>query len=136
MRYAPVMVTVLAVVLLWACGQKSPENRPAVEKPVAAPSAAPKANAPSPAKAVTVAELLRDPKAYAGKEVAVKGTFSGICCESDWFLKDGVDTIEVYGTKMCPIPSKKKIQSKLTVVGTVMVRNDQPALTSKELRFE
>lgn len=136
MRYIPVPLTVLAAAFLWACSQKSPENQAVVEKPTPAPSAAPEAKAPAPAKTVTVAELLRDPKAYAGKEVAVKGTFSGICCESDWFLKDGMDTIEVYGTKMCPIPSKKKIQSKLTVIGTVMVRNDQPALTSRELRFE
>ena len=68
--------------------------------------------------------------------MTVKGVFSGICCESDFFLKDGMDTIEVHATRMCPMPSKSRIRSKLTVVGTVMVRNGQPALAAKELRFE
>lgn len=133
MRYMP--VAVLAAVLLGACSQKSPENEAAAEKPTTAASAAPKAKSSPQAKLVTIAELLRDPKAYSGKEVEVKGVYSGICCEDDWFLKDGMDTIEVYATKMCPLPSKEKIQSKVTVIGTVMVRNNHPAITAKELRF-
>lgn len=136
MRYSTVAMTGLAALSLWACGQKSPENHSAVEKPAPAASAAPAPKAAAQPKPVTIAELLRDPKGFAGKEVAVKGVYSGICCEDDWFLKDGMDSIEVYATKMCPLPSKKKVQSKVTVIGTVMVRNNEPALTSKELRFE
>lgn len=134
MSYIP--MAVLATVLLGACGQKPPENEAAVEKPTAAASAAPKAESSPQAKRITIAELLRAPKAYSGKDVEVRGVYSGICCEDDWFLKDGMDTIEVYATKMCPLPSKEKIQSKVTVIGTVMVRSDHPAITAKELRFE
>ena len=133
MRNIPATLTVLAVVLLGACGRTSSQNEAVVEKTT---STAAKADSSPQAKRVTIAELLRDPKAYSGKEVEVKGVYSGICCEDDWFLKDGTDTIEVYATKICPLPSKKKIQSKVTVIGTVVVRSNQPALTSKELRFE
>lgn len=87
-------------------------------------------------KAARIADLLREPKSYAGEDVAVKGIFAGACCASDWFLKDGVDTIEIYSTKMCPMPPRSKVRSKVTVIGTVMVRNDHPAITAKELRFE
>lgn len=131
------MASAALAVALWGCGRSQPEDQGRAEKSTpmaAAPSA--EAQAVAAPKAATIAALLREPKAYAGKEVSVKGTFSGICCESDWFLKDGMDTIEVYSTKMCPMPSKSKIQSKVTVVGTVMVRNDHPAITAKELRFE
>lgn len=131
MRNFPMMAATLGLVLLWGCGEKAPESQPA-EKP----KAVSETTVPLSAKPVKIAELLRDPKAYAGKDVAVNGTFSGICCETDWFLKDGVDTIEVYSTKICPMPSKSKVRSKVTVVGTVMVRSDHPAITSKELRFE
>lgn len=120
MRHIPALTRpVLAAVLLWGCGQKSPENK-----------------AVSPAEPAAIAELLREPRVYAGKDVAVRGVFSGICCASDWFLKDGMDTIEVYGTRMCPMPPRSRLRSKLTVIGTVMVRGGQPALTAKELRFE
>ena len=132
MRTLPKMAAMLGLVLLGGCGEKSTDSQ-AVEKPKAEASAT---KPLPPAKPVKIAELLRDPKAYAGKEVSVNGTFSGICCESDWFLKDGVDTIEVYSTKMCPMPSKSKVRSKVTVIGTVMVRGDQPAITSKEVRFQ
>lgn len=132
MRNLPKMAATLGLALLCGCGEKAPQSQP-VETPKAAAS---DTKAPTSAKPVKIAELLRDPKAYAGKDVAVNGTFSGICCETDWFLKDGVDTIEVYSTKMCPMPSKSKVRSKVTVVGTVMVRDDHPAITSKELRFE
>ncbi len=133
MRSLPLMAAAaLSVALLWGCGEKQAESR-AKETPETAASGA---KAPASAKPVKIAELLRDPKAYAGKDVTVNGTFSGVCCETDWFLKDGMDTIEVYSTKICPMPSKSKVRSKVTVVGTVMVRGDHPALTSKELRFE
>lgn len=139
MRHIPVMATAaLAAILLWGCGQKSSDTQATSEKSATAaiPAAAPQAKTASVPKAATIAQLLLTPKAYAGKDVTVKGVFSGICCASDFFLKDGVDTIEVYATRMCPIPSKSKIRSKLTVIGTVAVRNDHPALTAKELRFE
>lgn len=133
MRHIPIITALLTVGLLWGCGQKASEDQaPAADKP----SAASQEKAFSEAKAATIAELLSEPKAYAGKDVSVKGVFSGICCESDWFLKDGMDTIEVYSTKMCPMPSKSKIQAKVLVIGTVMVRNDHPAITAKEVRFE
>ena len=122
----------LGVALLWGCGGKSTDSQ-AVEKPKAE---APAAKPLPPVTPVKIAELLRNPKAYAGKEVSVNGTYTGICCGDDWYLKDGVDTIEVYSTKLCPTPSKEKILSKVTVIGTVMVRKDIPAITSKELRFQ
>ncbi len=113
MRSLPLMAAAaLSLALLWGCGEKQVESQ-AKETPETSASGA---KAPASAKPVKIAELLRDPKAYAGKDVAVKGTFSGICCETDWFLKDGMDTIEVYSTKICPMPSKSKVRSKVTVV--------------------
>lgn len=136
MRHVPrISAAMLAAVFLWGCSQKSPEDKTA-ETPAPVQTPALKGDVAAAPKVASIAQLLNQPKAYAGKDVAVKGVFSGICCESDFFLKDGVDTIEVYATPMCPMPSKSKVLSKLTVIGTVMVRNDQPALTAKELRFE
>lgn len=135
MKYIPTMVAAAFAVMLIAAGQTAagPAKKTAAKAAKANTPAEKKAAEP---KAAKIADLLREPKAYAGKEVTVKGTFSGKCCESDWFLKDGVDTIEVYSTKMCPMPSKSRIRSKVTVIGTVLVRGDHPAITAKELAFE
>lgn len=135
MKYTPMMAAAAFAVALIAVGQTAAGPAKKAAAKTAKAKASPEKKAAEP-KAAKIADLLREPKAYAGKEVSVRGTFSGICCESDWFLKDGVDSIEVYSTKMCPMPSKSKIRSKVTVIGTVIVRGDHPAITAKDLRFE
>lgn len=93
-----------------------------------------KAESPALAvKTVTIAELLREPKAYAGQVVAVRGIFHSICCPSDFVLKDGFDSIEVIVSEM---PPKSKIGSKVKVVGTVVVRGDTASILAKEVMFE
>ena len=44
---------------------------------------------------VTLANLLAQPDAYAGKYVVVNGNFAGKCCGSDFYFKDKLDMIEV-----------------------------------------
>lgn len=135
MKYISTTAAAAFAVTLIAAAQTAAGPAKKAEAKAAKAKASPEKKASEPA-AAKIADLLREPKAYAGRDVSVKGAFSGICCESDWFLKDGVDMIEVYSTKMCPMPSKAKIRSKVTVVGTVTVRGDHPAITAKELRFE
>lgn len=44
---------------------------------------------------VTLAEIVANPDAYAGKNVVVEGRFSGACGDGDFFFKDKFELIEV-----------------------------------------
>jgi uncharacterized protein YdeI (BOF family) len=85
---------------------------------------------------VKMEELLKNPKSYEGKEVAVNGMFNSICCASDFVLKDGFNSMEVYVTDKCPMPDKSKVRSKVEVHGTVKVKGDEVTLIAKEVRFK
>ncbi len=138
MKPVPIITIILLAAVFWSCGRKSPENPAQAVKPAPAAAGTPASGAVEAAApmAATIAQLLTRPKAYAGKEVSVKGIFGGICCPSDFKLKDGVDTIEVYSTPTCPMPPESKLRSRVTVRGTVLVRGGQPAITARELKFE
>lgn len=85
---------------------------------------------------ITLAELTKSPSAFAGKEVVVTGIFSGICCATDFYLKDGLETIEVSaGTRQCPMPSKSKIRSKLRVRGVVKIHGDAVMIEGREIKY-
>lgn len=85
---------------------------------------------------IKLAELVKSPSDFAGKEVLVTGIFSGICCATDFYLKDGLETIEVSaGTKQCPMPSKSKIRSKIEVRGVVKVHGDAVMIEGKSIKY-
>lgn len=85
---------------------------------------------------VKLAALLADPKPYAGKEVKVTGTFSGACCPTDFLLKDGLESMEVYITDQCPMPDESKKHKPMQVVGTVQLRGDEVSLVANEVMFQ
>jgi hypothetical protein len=77
----------------------------------------------APAK-ITMAELLKKPDAYAGKEVTVKARLAGVCADDGCLtLKDKFDVIEGVppegGFKKTP-----KVGSTLNVTGTVKVKGE------------
>ncbi len=58
---------------------------------------------------VKLKDIMDNPKVYKNKEVVLEGNFGGICCASDFFYKEGVDSCEVY---------PKGIQAPKAAIGT------------------
>lgn len=125
-------ITILIMLLFAGCSKgQSNAAQPIKEQPAQTQNTK---DTHGPAvKSVTLAQLLREQKSYAGKEVEVKGIFSRICCPEDFILKDGFDTIEVVVSEM---PSKSKIGSKIKVVGKIFLRGNGVSILAKEVKFE
>lgn len=85
---------------------------------------------------VKMAALLADPKPYAGKDIVMSGTFNGACCATDFILKDGFETVEVYTSGACPMPDESRKYAKMDVLGTVQLRGNEVSVVAKEVRFE
>lgn len=51
---------------------------------------------PSGPATATLAEILKNPSTYDGREVVLQGTYAGHCCATDFNYKEGVDMVECY----------------------------------------
>lgn len=71
---------------------------------------------------ITLQELLENPTIYKNKIVIIEGIFAGICCATDFFLKDGNNKVEVYIQDKVPMPPKSKVGSRIKVTGKVKVK--------------
>jgi PBP1b-binding outer membrane lipoprotein LpoB len=129
-----VSMTMVFIVLLAGCSREQ-SDKPAAQKQ-ADQTTATIVQEKSSVQTVKMEELLKDPKAYEGKDVVVGGVFNNICCADDFVLKDGLNAIEVYVTDQCPMPDKSKLRSKMQVHGTVKVKGDDVTLVAKEVKFE
>ena len=132
-----ICIALLGITVLFACSKKQDTEPPVKQKnePTALTSgtdAKPEPAAPA-TQTVALGELLKNPGKYKGKEVVVEAVFNNICCATDFALKDGFDTIEVYTDRM---PSKSKIGSKMEVKGTVQVRGGAVTIIEKEMKFK
>ncbi len=89
---------------------------------------APSAAAGDTTPVVSNGAILRDPGAYTGKEIVLKGTISTECGSGCWFLlDDGTGTIYVdLNQHNFAIPQLQG--SRVTVKGTIRVENGDPKL--------
>lgn len=64
--------------------------------------------APEGVGVVKLKEIVENPKAYKGKEVALEGNFGGICSDGeDFYFKEGLEIVEVV-PKGFPMPRFNK----------------------------
>lgn len=50
---------------------------------------------PKDASTVKLAEILKTPAKYKGKELVLQGNYGSMCCASDFNYKEGLDGIEI-----------------------------------------
>jgi hypothetical protein len=50
---------------------------------------------PKDASTVKLAEILKTPDKYKGKEVVLQGNYGSMCCATDFNYKEGLDGIEI-----------------------------------------
>jgi|GEM_PF-4797113 len=127
------LIPLLLTLAILGCS-KGQNDQPAAQKQVE--QAVPSSQEKLSIQTVKMEDLLKDPKSYQGKDIAVSGVFNSICCADDFVLKDGFNTIEVYVTDQCPMPDKSRLRSKMHVQGTVKVKGDEVTLVAKEVKFE
>ncbi len=127
-----ITIIILTVVLFAGWSGDHAQAAGSTEKQ-AAPNAG-QASAPE-VKTVTVAELLKAPKVYDGKDVVVRGTFAGFCEDGDYVLKDGFDSLEFYIAKQVPTPPKSKLGSKVEIRGMVKTRRNEVNIIANEVKF-
>lgn len=86
---------------------------------------------------ITLHELLENPTIYRNKIVIVEGIFAGICCATDFFLKDGDNRIEVYISDKVSMPPKSKVGSKIKVTGKVKVKRkgEEVKIVAEQIEF-
>lgn len=125
-------ITIFMTLLLAGCSKGQAYAAPSTKKQVSQTQNATKTPAPT-VNIVTLEQLLRAPKSYAGQEVMVKGIFHSICCSSDFMLREGFDSIEIMVSEM---PPKSKLGSRVRVVGTVFVKGNSVSIIAKEVTFE
>lgn len=124
-----IFIVILTIVLFVGCGKKESKDLFQSKKQTQQTQETKEAFVPD-VKRVKIAELLKEPKSYAGQDVVVSGIFNGICCPSDFVLKDGIDAIEIYVTEM---PSKSRVGSKMEIYGTVRVKCGFVSVIDKEV---
>ncbi|MGE3682651.1 MAG: hypothetical protein AB7G93_13075 [Bdellovibrionales bacterium] len=54
---------------------------------------------PKDAPSVKLAEILKTPAKYKGKEVVLQGNYGSMCCATDFNYKEGLDGIEISATE-------------------------------------
>lgn len=84
---------------------------------------------PSTMGIVKLAQLSLNPTSYNQKEIVLEGTFGGICCDTDFFYKEGMDMIEV-SPKDFPSP-KIVIGTPIKIYGVVRAVGDKLNVEAK-----
>ncbi len=126
-------ITILTMLLVAGCSKGQSNAAPSEKKQTQQTQN--KAETPA-VKTVTIAELLKAPKAYDGQEVVVQGVFTSFCPDGDFVIKDGFDSLEFYITEQVPMPPKSKLGSKIRIRGMVKVRRNEVSIIAKEVKFE
>ena len=112
-----------------ATGQAEPVK---TDQALAATGTSTKTDTSTAVKAVKIAEILSDPKAYRGKTVIVEGKIASECPSGCWFtLKDGNAVIYIdLAPKNLVIPQKKGAFAR-TTAEVVYVGSDVYLIGSK-----
>ncbi len=90
---------------------------------------------PSDAPRAALADILKNPAAYNGKDVVAEGIFMGKCCETDFIFTSGINTLEVRVSKACPMPPPRLKGTKARVYGVVRVKGDDVTIHAKGVDF-
>ena len=135
MKYIALVAVLLATVAGCSQQQSKQDQSSSLKNETASNQTSPQVET-APVPEVKLAALLADPKPYAGKEVRVTGMFNGACCATDFVLKDGLESMEVYITDQCPMPDESRKHKPMQVVGTVQLRGDEVSLIANEVMFQ
>jgi hypothetical protein len=78
---------------------------------------------PANLQVVKLEQIVSDPFSYDQKEVILEGNFAGICCESDFFYKEGLETVEI-SPQGFPSP-KLTVGTPVRIHGIVKTSSDR-----------
>ncbi len=76
-------------------------------------------------------QILASPASFDFKEVTLEGTFNGICCNIDFYYKEGEEVIEIKGQP--PVGTKKGDSVRIDAKVRVCITGKDPIITVKNI---